>query len=402
MRRRIGSNLLWFVVVGTMTGLVVYGFWPQPIEVETVSPQAGAIAITVDDDGETRIRERYVLSAPVTGKMLRVEFDAGDSVIAGETEVAQIQPSDPSLLDARSRAEAQARVRVAVAAYGQASTAVQRAKEVLILAEQDFERAKKLRHTNAISEAEYDAAENRLRLARADIRSAESAQRVAQYEIDQAEATVQYIKATYDPNDDNFFTLVSPITGKVLEVFREDSGVISSGTPIAGIGDPSDLEIVVDVLSTDAVKVRSGDRVHIEHWGGDEPLDGIVRVVEPSAFLKVSALGVEEKRVNVIVDFTDPFQQRSTLGDGFRIEAKIVVDETPAGSLSVPAGVLFRQGEAWRAYRVVDGAAELIDIEIGKTNGLRMEVLSGVGKSDELILHPTEAVESGVRVVGSE
>ncbi|MEP0059915.1 MAG: efflux transporter periplasmic adaptor subunit, partial [Rhodopirellula bahusiensis] len=157
MKRRIASKVLWSIVSLGVVGFIVYGYLPQPIEVETVKPTVGSIAITVDDDGETRIRERYVLSAPVTGKMLRVELHAGDPVIAGETEIARIQPSDPSLLDARSRAEAQARVRVAVAAYGQASTTVQRAKEAVKLAEQDFERAVKLRKSNAMAQAEYDA-----------------------------------------------------------------------------------------------------------------------------------------------------------------------------------------------------------------------------------------------------
>ncbi|WP_436714415.1 HlyD family efflux transporter periplasmic adaptor subunit [Roseiconus lacunae] len=399
MKRRIASKVLWSIVSLGVVSFIVYGYLPQPIEVEAVKPIVGSIAITVEDDGETRIRERYVLSAPVTGKMLRVELHAGDPVTAGETEIALIQPSDPSLLDARSRAEAQARVRVAVAAYGQASTTVQRVKEALKLAEQDFERAVKLRKSNAMAQAEYDAAENRSRLAMADVRSAESAQRVAQYEIDQAEATVRYIKATYDPNDDNFFTVVSPITGKVLEVHREDSGIVASGTAIASIGNPSDLELVIDVLSTDAVKVCAGDPVIIEHWGGDEPLDGVVRVVEPSAFLKISALGVEEKRVNVIVDFTDPFQERNSLGDGFRIEARIIVDETSPDSISVPTGTLFRQGEAWQVYRIIDDAAELTTVQVGKTNGLRTEILPGITKSDRLILHPTQSIQTGVQVV---
>jgi HlyD family secretion protein len=399
MKRRIASKVLWSIVLLGVVGFIVYGYLPQPIEVETVKPTVGSIAITVEDDGETRIRERYVLSTPVTGKLLRVDFHAGDPVIAGETEIARIQPSDPSLLDARSRAEAQARVRVAVAAYGQAYTTVQRAKEALKLAEQDFERAVKLRKSNAMAQAEYDAAENRLRLAMADVRSAESAQWVAQYEIDQAEATVQYIKATYDPNDDNFFTVVSPITGKVLEVHREDSGIVASGTAIASIGDPSDLELVIDVLSTDAVKVCAGDPVIVEHWGGDEPLVGVVRIVEPSAFLKISALGLEEKRVNVIVDFTDPFQDRNSLGDGFRIEAKIIVDKTSPDSISVPTGTLFRQGEAWQVYRIIDDAAELTTVQIGKTNGRRTEIQSGITESDRLILHPTESIHTGVQVV---
>ncbi|MEM9644111.1 MAG: HlyD family efflux transporter periplasmic adaptor subunit [Planctomycetota bacterium] len=399
MTRQLKGKLAWTLVGSGVLALITYGFLPQAIEVEIVKPEMASIDICVEDDGETRIREKYVLSAPVAGKMLRVGLHAGDLVEAGKTEIARIQPSDPSLLDARSRAEARARLRVAIAAHSQSSTVVARAKEALKLAEMDFARARKLRSADAIAEAKFDAADNRMRLAIADVRSAESAQRVAQYEIDQAEATVLYIKAHFDPNDDNFFTLVSPIDGKVLNVFREDSGVIASGTAIACIGDPSDLEMVVDVLSTDAVRIRSGDAVRIEHWGGDESLDGVVRTVEPSAFLKLSALGVEEKRVNVIVDFTDPFERRHTLGDGFRIEAKIIVDQTATDSMCVPTGALFRVGGDWHAYRVVDGFAQRIHLKIGKSNGLRTEILSGVTRSDELIIHPTEAIRSGTRVI---
>jgi HlyD family secretion protein len=263
----------------------------------------------------------------------------------------------------------------------------------------DFDRAQKLIKSQAVSQAEYEASENRLRLAMADLRSAESAQRVAGYEIDQAKAAVDYITSTFDPNEVNLFKIVSPINGKVLEVYREDSGVITSGTPIFRIGDSSDLEIVIDILSTDAVQVRPNDSVIIEHWGGDKPLAAAVRLVEPSAFLKVSALGVEEKRVNVIADFIDPIEHRETLGDGFRIEAKIVVDKTPEDSLKIPAGVLFRQAGTWNAFCIVDGIAEQVEVQVGRSNGIETEVLGGIGPKDTLILHPTETIQAGTRVV---
>lgn len=393
------SKVLWLLPPAGLIGFVGYGFMPQPIEVETVHPTVGSLVITVDDDGETRIREYHMLSAPVSGKLLRIDLQAGDSVVAGETEIARIQPSDPSLLDARTRQQAEAHVRVVAAIYRQANSAVQRAEEVLTLAERDLERAKKLKQSGAIAEAQYDAVENRFRLAIEDVRSAELALRVALYEIDQAEATIRDVKATHDLDDENFFTLVSPITGKVLAVHRDDSGVILLGTPIATLGDPTDLEIVVDVLSTQAVRVFQGDPARIEHWGGNEPLDGVVRVIEPSAFLKVSTLGVEEKRVNVIIDFTDPFQDRSTLGDGYRVEAKIIVDETPESSLSIPVSALFREGNGWRAYRVTDGVAELAMLKVGRSDGSMIEVVAGLEKSDRVIMYPSESIRSGVKVI---
>ena len=396
--RRYASKLFWLIVFAGLAGFLVYGFLPKPVEVEAVSPTIGSIQITVDDDGETRIREEYVIAAPVTGKMLRVSLKAGDAVIAGETEIARIEPSDPSLLDARMRAEADARVRVSIAAHSQSTTAVDRAEEAVELAKKDFERAKKLIASRAVSQAEYETIENRLRLAYADLRTAESAERVAAYEIDQAKAAVDYVSSVFDPNEENLFKVVSPINGRVLEVYRDDSGVIASGTPIVRIGDASDLEIVIDILSIDAVKVRPNDKVIIEHWGGNKSLAAVVRLVEPSAFLKVSALGVEEKRVNVIADFVDPFQDRETLGDGFRVEAMIVVEETPIASLKVPAGVLFRQGSDWYVFRIVDGIAEQVNVQVGRSNGIETEILAGIQNRDRLVQYPTELVQSGVKL----
>ena len=397
MRRGV-SKAIWLVIIAGFAALLAYGFMPTPLDVQVVQPEIGSLQITVNDDGETRIRENYVISVSVAGKMLRVDLQEGDSVLAGETEIARIQPSDPSLLDARTRAEAEARVQVAMAAYTHSRSEVDRAKESLDLAKREFERAKQLIESRAMSQSEFDVKDNALRLAYADLRSAESALSVAGYEIDQAKAAVEYITSTFDPNDKNLFKVIAPISGKVLEVYREDSGVVESGTPIVRIGDPSDLEIVIDILSTDAVKVRPGDKVIIEHWGGEQPLAAVVRLVEPSAFLKVSALGVEEKRVNVIADFVDPVEERMTLGDGFRIEARIVVDETPDDSLKVPSGVLFRKADKWHAFRVVEGVAEQLDVVPGRSNGIETEVLSGITKDDPLVLHPSELIQSGTRV----
>lgn len=396
--RRYASKLPWLIIAVGLAGFLIYGFTPKPIDVESVRPSIGSLQITIDDDGETRVREKYMVLAPVTGKMLRVSLHAGDQVVAGETELVRIEPEDPSLLDARTRTEAEARVRVAMAANSQAVAAVDRAKEVLELAKLELDRVKKLVSSNAISQAEFEVTENRLRLAEADVRSAESAQHVARYEIDQAEATVQFFESQYDPNEGNSFRVVAPINGTVLEVFREDSGMVVSGAPILSIGDASDLEIVLDILSTDAVKVRPHDKVLIEHWGGAKPLSAVVRRVEPSAFLKVSALGVEEKRVNVIADFVDPSEDRETLGDGFRVEAKIVVDETPSESMKVPAGVLFREGNAWQVYRINNYRAEPVEVQIGRSNGKETEILAGLQKDDILILHPTETIQNGTRV----
>ena len=398
--QKLIRKMFWPAVALALVVAIAYGFIPEPIRVETVAATRGSLQVTVDDDGETRIREKYIVSAPVSGKMLRVTLEAGDEVKGGVTEIAQIKPNDPALLDVRTRAEAQARVRTAEAAKSQATAAITRAEEALKLAEHDNKRAKSLRRQNAISQTDVDAAEYRERMARAEVRSAEFAARVATYEIDQANAALQY---TQPSGSDDFgaatFKVVAPIDGRVLRVLNEDSKVVSAAMPLVELGNTADMEMIVDVLSTEAVQIQIGDQVHIEHWGGDKTLSGTVRRVEPAAFLKVSALGVEEKRVNVIIDFNDPLKCRKSLGDGFRIEARIVVDESSDKSIKVPTGALFRESEQWYVFKVVDSKAKLTSVELGLSNGIETEITKGIDDADVLISHPSDLITDGTAVL---
>ncbi len=396
--KKILSKIPWIVIVVGLVALLVYGFWPQPVEVDIVEVNQGSLDVTVNDDGETRIREKYVISAPVNGKMLRIQLHAGDRIEQGVTELARIEPIDPELLDARTEAEYEARVRASEAALDQAKAEVSRAKEALELAEHNYERAKKLIDSRAISRSEFDAAEHRQHIANADVNSAEFAVKVAKFQLETAKAALARFDTSSDQSSREPVRLVSPIDGQVLWVFREDASVVAPGTPLLKLGDPLDLEIEIDVLSTDAVRVEPGDIVYIEHWGGPNPLEAVVRLVEPSAFLKVSALGVEEKRVNVIADLIDPPRDRETLGDGFRIEARIVVSSTSDASLKVASGALFRDGSAWFVYRMVDGIAQQCEVKRGQTNGLETEIKSGLSAGDRVILHPTDKIQNGVTV----
>ena len=391
-------GLLAVVIVGAM---LTYGFWPEPVSVDLVPVQRGRLEVTVNDDGETRIREKYTVSAPVGGKLLRVQLHAGDLVEQGVTELARIEPNAPTLLDARAQAECEARLQASKAALERAQATLVRANEQLELADHEYERAKKLLDKRALSQAQFDSAEHYQHIAQADGRTAEHGVNVAKFELEHARAAAaRYLSTSKDGSGvaSDPVRLISPISGHVLRVFHEDAGTVTAAAPILELGDASDLEIKIDVLSTDAVNVDPGDRVYVEHWGGNEPLEGVVRVVEPSAFLKVSALGVEEKRVNVIADFVDAWTCRQTLGDGFRIEARIVVATTPEDSLLVPAGTLLRQQDTWHVYRVADGTAALCPVHVGLTNGLQTEIKDGLNEGDVLILHPTNKVRDGVRV----
>ncbi len=397
MKRVLRKLPALFVVVVVVAGLA-YGFWPVPIEVDVAVATRGTLRVTVNDDGKTRIREKYIVSAPVSGKLFRVELEEGDPVVEGETVLARIEPGDPSLLDARARAESEARVRAAEASGRQAEAALQRAKEACELAKHNYERALGLVQTNSIPISEFDATEHQERMAQADVRSAEFAVAVAKFEHDLAKAALIRTQPPSAGDDTpTTMTIASPINGQVLRVLQENAGVVTPGTPLLEIGDPHDLEMEIDVLSTDAVKIQPGAKVFVEQWGGVSELEGTVRLVEPSAFLKVSALGVEEQRVNVIADFTSPFEQRKTLGDAYRVEARIVVDEV-SDIVNVPAGVLVREGDRWIVFRVINGRASMQPVETGRSNGIRTEVIDGVPEGDVLILHPTDKVQDGTRV----
>ncbi len=400
--KRIRKSIPWIIAGAVLVAVLVYGFWPPAVDVDLVEVTRGSLDITINDDGETRIREKYVISAPVAGKMLRVQLHPGDAVERGLTELARIEPGDPDLLDVRTLAEYEARVRAAQAALDQVQAVEQRAVEALELANHEYARATRLVATQAISRSEFDALEHRQHIAEADVKSAKYAIQVAKFELEMAAAARARFDNGADLPDTEPVQLVSPIDGQVLRVFLEDAGVVAPGTALLELGDPRDLEIVIDVLSTDAVRVKPGDTVWIEHWGGADSLEAVVRLVEPSAFLKVSALGVEEKRVNVIADFVDPPDDRQSLGDGFRIEARIVVATTSERSLKVASGALFREADVWWVYRVVDGRARQCEVRPGQTNGLETEIDSGLSVGDLVILHPTEMIRDGGAVRPNE
>ncbi len=398
MIKRLQRNLPVFLVILVLAGLLTYGFWPKAVEVEIAHPVRGSLLVTVRDDGETRIREKYVVSAPVDGKLVRIGLHAGDRVRQGDTVVARIQPGDPSLLDARTRAQAESRVRAAEAARQQAMALLQVRNESLAEAQHDFDRARELIASKAVAKAEFDRAEHEFGMSQSSVRSAEFASKIADFELDLAKAALIRTQTDGTADDAVSLSINAPIDGQILRVLREDSGAISSGTPLVELGNPRDLEMRIDLLSTDAAQVRPGAKVFVEHWGGSAVLEGVVRVVEPSAFLKVSALGVEEKRVNVIADFTTPYEKRESLGDGYRIEARIVLEEIE-DSLKVPSGVLFRDGDAWCALAIEKGRACLRHVEVGQSTDIETQVLSGIKMEDILILHPTDKVRDGVRVV---
>lgn len=384
-RRRPRRWLPW-LGLALLLALIVFGFMPRPIPVETTRVAQGKLRATVNEEGKTRIRQRYVISAPVTGHLRRVPFKPGADVEAGRTVVATIDPVSSAMLDPRTRALAEARRDTAAAN-------LDRAKEQQRFTASELKRIEKLFAEKTVSPQELENAQWREISAAKEVVAAESALKQAEAELKEFPANNSAATLTNQAPVE----VTSPVSGKILRVFEESTRVVTAGTPLAEVGDPADLEAVIEVLSRDGAAIGPGAKVYLEQWGGGAPLEAKVRLVEPAAFLKISALGVEEQRVNVIADFVTPYEQRKNLGDAFRVEARIVVWESD-NTLKVPTGALFRRGQNWAAYVLAKAKAELRAVEVGRTSGTEMQILSGLKDGEEVILYPGDRVKAGQQV----
>ncbi len=401
--RNIGSKLFVVLIAAIVVVGLGYAFWPQPVDVDLATVERGPIQVTVDEDGKTRIHEKYVVSAPLVGRLLRINMEAGDPVVAGKTLLATIEPRDPDLLDARAVAQSEARVKAAEATLQKMEPVMEQVRAAQAFDEAELARARQA--GAAVTKSELENLEYKFRQSSEELRSTRIQQEIARFELEQARAALLRTRPRDDDGADGTsngnggwtFTIYSPINGKVLRVLQESAAVVNAGTPLLELGDPLDLEAEVDVLSRDAVKIHPGAKVLLEHWGGDKPLLGRVRLVEPSGFTKISTLGVEEQRVNVIVDFVDPPDVRKTLGDGFRVEARIVIDEAN-DVVKVPTSALFRVGNDSAVFKVAGGIVHRQIVKLGRQNGLEAEVLSGLSPGDLVVIHPSDQIEDGVRV----
>lgn len=390
-------TLTWGLPVLLVALALAYTFRPQPVPVDLAPVTRGDMQVSVGDEGHTRVRDVYVVSAPLNGEMERVKVKVGDAVVAGKSEIVVIRPSDPSFLDFRTRSTLEAEVSAAEAAEGLAKAEVKRARAELNFARSELKRARELTKRNTISQRALELAELEVTTREAALAQAEASLRVRRHEL--ATARARLIEPGQRPaaGENCCVTVRAPVSGRVLRVFQESEGVISAGQPIVEIGDPRDLEIVVDLLSSDAVRVEEGAPVVIRDWGGKRDLKGVVRRVEPYGFTKVSALGIEEQRVNVIIDFSGPPEGRAALGHGYRVDVRIVVWQG-AGVLKVPMSALFREGGDWAVFVDNDGRAERRLVRIGHLNDREAEVLGGLKEGEKVVLHPSDRVTNGVEL----
>lgn len=391
------KRILMLVVVAGFAAALGNAFMPQAIPVEVGMVRPNLLRVSIEEDGKTRIKDRYVVSAPLSGRLRRIPLKPGDRVEQGKTLLAVIDALDPTLLDPRELAQTEARVRAAESSLQKAQANLDMVEAEVEHAQADHDRVVTLFEKKVGTRNEVDDVTMRLRTRQQLLKSSKFAVEVAQYELDSAKAALIHSRPGDKPAGDWHFDVYSPINGTVFRVVQESAAVVQPGTQLIELGDQTNLEIVVDVLSQDGVKVTAGDRMILEQWGGDKPLESRVRLVEPSAFLKISALGVEEQRVNVIADFVDPPEQWKSLGDGFRVEAKIVIWEEE-NILTVPTSALFREGANWSVYRFLNGEAVLTKVKIGKGNALLTQVLEGLSDQEQVIIYPSDKVRDKVKV----
>lgn len=375
--------------------LLVWGFWPQPVLVEAIAVQRDSLTVTIEEEGRTRVIDRYVISAPVDGVTCRVQLNVGDPVAQGEVLLG-ITPLESQVLDSRSRAQAKAKVAAANSSLHVAQERARAAAEAALLAKSEHKRLKPLMKDGVISRDVFDKAITDANMTAAEKRSAEFNIEVAQYELDAARSVLDYRSGSAGEAAERV-PVRSPINGKILKVAHECAGPVHTGEPLLEVGDPSVLEIEVDVLSADAVKIKTGMKVLFDRWGGEQPLEGIVRIIEPVGFTKVSALGVEEQRVLVISDFISPADMWQRLGDGYRVEARFILWQQQ-DVLQVPASSLFRHKNGWAVFVVENGYAIIREVKVGQRNGLLAQVLEGVNEAELVINHPSDEVDDGRRV----
>lgn len=379
------------ILIYTGAGIVVLialvlAFRPKPVKVEAAPVTRGPMSAAVQDRGQTRVLDRFVISAPVAGNLERIPFQAGDAVKAGQV-VARIAPASLSAVDVR---QANAAVAQAEAGVREASANVGRAEARRELTAKELRRVSALRAQGIAAQADVDAT-------RADAEAAQRELQAARAALAQANAGVASARATMlavHPGRGGVIELRAPVDARIFSITERSGRAVAPGEPIMTLGNPHEIEAVIDLLSEDAVKTTAGDRAFLVEWGGDHPLPGVVKNVEASAFTKISALGIEEQRVHVIVSIPDP---PPTLGDGYRVQGRIIIWSSP-NALQIPIGALTRFGARWGAFVAEGGRARRRELEIGHRNEEAAEVLSGLRAGERVILHPSDEVREGVRV----
>ncbi len=390
------------IIWGTLGALVLVGllsaFRPRAMLVDLEPVAVGPMMLTTGDEGETRVVDVFVVSAPVTGRLRRIETEPGDAVVAGETIVADVEPAQSNLLDPRTEAEARAQLHAAESAASLAEAELDKAAAELRFAESELTRSRELQAKGTISERDLEAAERVFDTNTAAMGVAQANMQVRRFELERVRALLMSPDEMARQREScECIRITSPVDGRVLRVLRESEGFVRAGEGLVEIGNPGRLEIVVDLLSTEAVKIGPGDAAHIENWGGGTPLKARVRRVEPFGFTKISALGIEEQRVNVVLDIVSPREEWEALGHGYQVDVHVVLWEDDA-ALKVPVTSLFRNGADWAIFVEEEGIARRRVVEVGYTTSSDAQILSGLAEGERIVVYPGEGIDDGVRI----
>lgn len=382
--------------------LVAAGFawllWPEPIQVDVARADVGHMEVTVDEEGVNRIKDVYIVSAPVSGRVERTPREVGDRVVAGSTVVATFRPATPSILDPRTRLELQRAVEAARAAKDLTTAELHRAEAGLTFAQAALRRTQTLSDRRVVAPSTLEKAQLDANVARQQVETAKAQLDVRTHDLEVAEARlIDPSVASGNAADECCMTLTAPVNGIVLRTPQISEQIVPAGTPLVEIGNPLDTEITADLLSTDAVKVKPGDPATITGWGGGQTLKAKVTRVDPAAFTKVSALGIEEQRVRVVLNLLDPPAQWTGLGHEYRVFVHITIWQSD-NALQVPLGALFRSGGQWAVFRVVDGQARATPVRIGQMNAANVQILEGLRSGDGVILHPSDQITDGATI----
>ena len=382
-------------------GLLVFAFIPEAIKVDLAIVEKGDILITLDGEGKTRIHDIYVVSTPVDGRVTRIESEPGDFVTAGKTVIANMYPANPQFLDKRSETQAKADVDGARAALALANARVKQVNAQLEFDTAELKRIRELFEKKSVSKSGLERAELSLKTLKAELETAQSNLQVMVSRLDAAKVRLLQPESRelgVGKNDSHCQICIhSPVDGRVLRILHKSESIVPVGTALVEIGNPEDLEVNIEMLSTNAVRVKVGDEAIIKRWGGAEDIKARVKLIEPSGFTKISALGVEEQRVNVILSFVDPIEKWKNLGDAFRVEASIIIGRSDDVS-TIPLSALFRENEVWSVFKVVEGKVELQAVKVGQRNDRRVEIIEGLSLGELIITHPGNSIEEGVRV----
>jgi HlyD family secretion protein len=393
LARAVRRGLLALVILAAAVA-VVLALRPRPVPVDVAPVVRGPLVVAIEESGMTRVVDRYLVSAPVTGSVSRTPFEPGDPVREGDV-LGRIVPALSPLLDDRARTEAEAQLGVALSTLGQSQSLAQRAAVAREQADRDLARTRQLAGSGSLSPQALEQAEFDARMRAQELSSAEFATKVATEQVRAARATLG--RDGERSGARRWVEVLAPASGRVLRVQQKSAGVVQAGAPLIEVGDPTALEIVVDLLTTDAVRIVAGTPVTVEGWGGDGPLAGRVRRVEPSAFTRPSALGVDEQRVNVVVALTDPRERWAALADGYRVEARLVLWQADAVT-KVAQGAVFRHGDGWAVFRVDGGVARVVPVTLGHRGETEVEILSGIAPGVLVVVHPGDRVKDGARV----